>query len=159
MALIACPECGRQVSSSAVACPECAYPVASGTPPVGVPAVRRSKWRGRLLLAANVGARVLFGSILIGFGLEGTDDAAGAAVVGGLAIAASAIPVIVRAWYSRGTALAGAPRTESLEAMAQRQREQMAAFAQAQADRIADLEERIDFAERLLTKRREQLNP
>jgi uncharacterized membrane protein YvbJ len=28
MALIACPECGRQVSSAAPACPQCGYPVA-----------------------------------------------------------------------------------------------------------------------------------
>jgi uncharacterized membrane protein YvbJ len=27
MALIACPECGRQVSSAAPACPQCGYPV------------------------------------------------------------------------------------------------------------------------------------
>lgn len=31
MALIACPECGRQVSNQAVACPECGYPIASDT--------------------------------------------------------------------------------------------------------------------------------
>ena len=29
MALIACPECGREVSSSAPACPACGYPVAT----------------------------------------------------------------------------------------------------------------------------------
>lgn len=27
MALIACPECGREVSSAAMACPSCAYPL------------------------------------------------------------------------------------------------------------------------------------
>lgn len=29
MALIKCPECGKQVSSMANACPECGYPIAS----------------------------------------------------------------------------------------------------------------------------------
>ena len=29
MALIKCPECGRQVSDKAVACPDCGYPIAS----------------------------------------------------------------------------------------------------------------------------------
>ncbi len=31
MALIDCPECGREVSSSAAVCPVCAYPVSTGT--------------------------------------------------------------------------------------------------------------------------------
>lgn len=29
MAMIACPECSKEVSSAAVACPSCAYPVSS----------------------------------------------------------------------------------------------------------------------------------
>jgi len=32
MALISCPECGRQVSDKAVACPDCGYPIASNRP-------------------------------------------------------------------------------------------------------------------------------
>lgn len=31
MALIPCPDCGREVSSSADACPQCGYPIASST--------------------------------------------------------------------------------------------------------------------------------
>lgn len=31
MALVACPECGRQVSSAAIACPSCAYPLQTKT--------------------------------------------------------------------------------------------------------------------------------
>ena len=34
MALIYCPECGREISSSAEVCPGCAYPVKTGTPPI-----------------------------------------------------------------------------------------------------------------------------
>ncbi len=34
MALIDCPDCGREVSSSASVCPDCAYPIGSGSPPV-----------------------------------------------------------------------------------------------------------------------------
>ncbi|HKO22323.1 MAG TPA: TM2 domain-containing protein [Candidatus Eisenbacteria bacterium] len=30
MALIACPDCGKQVSSEAVSCPECARPIRAG---------------------------------------------------------------------------------------------------------------------------------
>lgn len=29
MALIKCPECGNEVSSSAVSCPKCGYPIAN----------------------------------------------------------------------------------------------------------------------------------
>ncbi len=32
MALIKCPECGRQVSDMAVACPDCGYPIAASNP-------------------------------------------------------------------------------------------------------------------------------
>jgi hypothetical protein len=39
MALITCPECNREVSSSATACPHCAYPIAArGSPPPSLPA-------------------------------------------------------------------------------------------------------------------------
>ena len=41
MALIECPECGREVSSSAAVCPECAYPVGAGTPAVPPRAMKR----------------------------------------------------------------------------------------------------------------------
>ena len=52
MALIACPECGREVSREATACPQCGYPVAerlaaAGTPTPSVGAlleVRPSWW-------------------------------------------------------------------------------------------------------------------
>lgn len=32
MALIKCPECGREVSSNAVSCPVCGYPIAANSP-------------------------------------------------------------------------------------------------------------------------------
>src|SRR5215470_9549063 len=52
MALINCPECGRQVSTAAKVCPACGYPVAENLPPSGTPPanellveVRPSWWR------------------------------------------------------------------------------------------------------------------
>ncbi|HVM62798.1 MAG TPA: PH domain-containing protein [Verrucomicrobiae bacterium] len=51
MALIDCPECGRQVSTAAAACPSCGYPVASqqpqapATPDKLLAEVRPSWWR------------------------------------------------------------------------------------------------------------------
>ena len=41
MALIYCPECGREISSSAEVCPGCAYPVKTGTPPIPPRAVAK----------------------------------------------------------------------------------------------------------------------
>ena len=38
MALIRCPECGREISSHAPACPHCGYPLQAGSPsPPGAP--------------------------------------------------------------------------------------------------------------------------
>lgn len=51
MALIDCPECGRQVSTAAAACPSCGYPVASQQPQPSIAhnellaEVRPSWWR------------------------------------------------------------------------------------------------------------------
>ncbi len=95
MALIECPECGREVSSSAAACPACAYPVATGSAAPDDTSQRRM-WRERAKLAAQVAARSLVGVMLIGFGVDGTpQDASTAAVIGGILVAASSIPV----WY------------------------------------------------------------
>lgn len=50
MALVACPECGRQVSREATACPQCGYPVAErlaaapSTPGGGVLLEVRPSW-------------------------------------------------------------------------------------------------------------------
>lgn len=158
MALIECPECRREVSSRAAACPTCAYPIAtrSAAPaPEGAP----PKWRRRLLLAVQVAARLIVGFVLFGIGVDEGSDAGAASAFGGLLIAGSSIPVLYRAWMGRPGTPDSSEVEERMAAMEQRHREQMAALAQMQADQIADLEERIDFTERLLTKQRDQPNP
>ena len=68
MALIECPECGRDVSSSAAACPSCAYPVGTGTPPVPPRAVGgppKSQW---WKTAASIVGRLALGGFLAGIG-------------------------------------------------------------------------------------------
>lgn len=43
MALIRCPECGRDISSQAPACPSCGYPLqAANAPPANPPDALRS---------------------------------------------------------------------------------------------------------------------
>jgi hypothetical protein len=100
--------------------------------------------------------------MLIGFGVDGTpEDASIAATIGGILVAVSSIPVWFRARSAKlGMGGTGTARLEERVAtMEQRHREQMAELVRMHADQSADLEERIDFAERLLTKRREQTNP
>ena len=172
MALIECPECGREVSSNALACPTCAYPVATGTPSEPVRAVAPRKMRNRAMLAVQIVPRLFVGAMLIGVGVDGSpEDAAIAATIGGILVAVSAIPVWIRA--RSGQLLSRAEREmialvgkgsagrleERVATMEERHREQMAELARMQADQIAELEERVDFAERLLTKQREQINP
>jgi hypothetical protein len=98
--------------------------------------------------------------MLIGVGASGgPEDAAVAAAIGGILVAASSIPV----WYRSRAGRLGKGSTAILEervaTMEQRHREQMAELLRIQADQVADLEERVDFAERLLTKQREQRKP
>ena len=160
MALIACPECGREVSNSAAACPSCAYPVATGIQARTAGTDTRSKWRERAKLAASIGARLLGGMILIGFGVDGNHQEAGtAAIIGGIIVAVSSIPTWYRARLGRSVRSDPDGLGDRLATMEDRHRQQMAELARMQADRVADLEERIDFTERLLTKQREQLNP
>ena len=172
MALIECPECGLEVSSNALACPTCAYPVATGTPSEPVRAVAPRKMRDRAMLAVQIGARLFVGVMLIVAGVEWTpEDASIAATIGGILVAGSAIPVWIRA--RSGQLLSRAEREmialvekgsaarieERVATMEERHREQMAELGRMQADQIAELEERVDFAERLLTQQREQIKP
>lgn len=157
MALIECPECGREVSSSALACAACAYPVATGTPSKPDRAVARRKRRDRAKLALQVLGRLTVGAIL--FGVGGFEEESTMAAIGGILIAGSAIPVWVRARSGQLGTGSGARLEERVATMEQRHREQMAELARMQADQVADLEERVDFAERLLTKQREQIDP
>ena len=144
MALIGCPECGREVSSNAATCPACAYPLVAPTPSVPPRAVSKSETHQWWKTALPLVGRVLFGIVLIGVGIEEEDSVA--AVVGGTAIAVSAIP----AWYRS--------KIDRLKA-ARRQQELLARLERAHAGQMAELEERVDFAERLLAKQRDQINP
>ncbi len=162
MALIECPECGREVSSSAAACPECAYPVRAGTPPVPPRAVKEPPKYERWKTAASILNRLTVGAFLAGIG--GGEEESVAAVIGGLIIGASAIPVFYRDKVERLRAgRSDTPRVDGIEdrmvELEHRQQEQMVQFEQTHTAQMTDLEERIDFAERLLTKQREQIGP
>ena len=151
MALIECPECGREVSSSAAACPECAYPVGAGTPAVPSRAVsgstKRSWWT-----AVSIVGRIAAGAILAAAGGD-ESEATIAAVIGGLIIGASAIPVFYRDRVERLRAGWADPApVDGLD-------DRMAEMEHRHVEQMVELEERVDFAERLLTKQREESGP
>jgi len=162
MALIDCPECGREVSSSAAACPACAYPLGTRTPPTPPRAVSqpaKSQW---WKLAVSLVGRVAAGAILAGIG--GGEEESVAAVIGGVMIAVSAIPTWYRFKIDRLRSGPGDAEWEDrwegrMAEFERRQQEQIDRLERVHTGQMADLEERIDFAERLLTKQREQIGP
>ncbi len=78
------------------------------------------------------------------------------ALIGGLLIAGSAIPV----WYRDRIERLRAGRAGSADtALVDGLEDRMVELEHRHLEQIADLEERIEFAERLLTKQREQIGP
>ena len=151
MALIECPECGREVSDSAAVCPECAYPVAAGTLPVPPRAVsgstRRPSW-----IAVSIIGRIAVGGIILFLTAAEQELGAGTVLVG-LLVAGSAIPTWFRHKMERlRPGWADTALVDGLE-------DRMVELEHRHLDQMTDLEERIEFAERLLTKQREQIGP
>lgn len=166
MALVLCPECRAEVSDRAAHCPRCGYPIGE---PAAVPAVRAPgakpprlrtfvspRFAGLWTLAVGVA-----GLILIASAAESGEDVG---VVGGFMMFATAIPLW---WKTRRAALAqaaaGNPELERrveerLQAAEEQVRRRLGELEDS-SRQIMDLEERIDFAERLLTKYRDDQAP
>ena len=148
MALIECPECGHEVSSSAAVCPECAYPVGTGTPSVPPQAVRGSTkpswWTAVPIIGRVAGGGMLF--------LLAEPGSLGIGIVG-LLIAASAIPT----WYHHRMERFKASLPD--RALVDGLEDRMAELEHRHSEQMTELGERIEFAERLLSKQREQIGP
>ncbi len=151
MALIECPECGREVSDSAAVCPECAYPVGAGTPSVPPRAVSDSTKRPSWTTLSIIG-RVAVGGIILFLTAVEQELGAGTGLVG-LLVAGSAIPT----WFRHKMERVRAGRADT--ALVDRLEDQMVELEHRHLEQMTDLEERIEFAERLLTKQREQIGP
>jgi endogenous inhibitor of DNA gyrase (YacG/DUF329 family) len=82
MALIKCPDCGKDVSTEAAACPHCGRPIKLGTPAVAPPSPSTYKWTpGRLgCAAAAIIALLFFLFELMGGSSESTNPTATTAV-------------------------------------------------------------------------------
>ncbi len=163
MALVECPECGTPVSTSAAACPSCAFPIRAplNAVPAPTPGSRAPTVAPATAVALDtvkgVAARLVMGAFLI---LTAIPFEAVPAVVGGVVIAGSSF-FLWRKAKKAATAepeggLAAARVQEFLVEAEDRQLRALADFEEQSAQRLADLEERIDFHERLLIKSRQQ---
>jgi len=162
MALVECPECGREVSSSAAACPDCAFPLHTAT---SIASGRSTEERSELVwwrTGVSVVSRVALGALLMLAAAE-IDTAEWGTFIGGLIISASAIPAFVRghkaSLRAKGSGPTAALMEDRLTAIDQDYRERIGQVEQIHAAQLSDLEERLEFAERLLTKQRGQITP
>ena len=162
MSLIECPECGREVSSSAAACPSCAYPAGTVTPSVAPRDVSNPPDHGWWTTALSILGRIAVGTVIGVVG--GVEEGSVAAIIGGVLIGTSAIPTWYWAKIERLKSGRGVTELEDrfegrMAEFAHSQQEQMDRLEQMHAGQMTELEERLDFAERLLTKQREQIGP
>ena len=166
MALINCPECGASVSSSAVACPSCAFPLdaPAGTPLVREPTplgVRRPEPMGAAAVALNT-VKGIAGRLVLGgwFLISGIAFEAPPVIIGALIVVGSCIPLWLKAKkVARGEGSdTGAIEHRIRAYVTDSEDRHLRAVEDLEAEharRLADLEERIDFTERMMIKRRE----
>lgn len=102
MALVNCPECGREVSDQAMACPHCGYPIRGG---YGYEYRSERQLFGLPLVHIVSGNRVdpVTGRLRVAKGII----AVGPIAIGGLAIGGSAIGIVSLGGASLGLIAAG----------------------------------------------------
>ena len=157
MALIECPDCGTDVSSKAPTCPRCAYPVSKKL--AGHDSTIRSQYGG-LEVAKQLLGRVILGGVVFASGVA---YEAPPVLLSSLVIFGSCVPVWLRArraailGYTGSAAVLEGRFKELLADMEYRQVQQLDEVAEQSSRQIAELEERLDFTERLLAKQADQV--
>ena len=159
MALIDCPECGTPASTEATFCPQCGFPIrkvkeTQPSTPAGLPAVAFSM----LEITRSIVGRILIGAAMVWTGAE-FDAPPG--VMLGLVAWGSVVPLYLKARKAhRLGPLAGHRDLEEAVrkqlTAARDETERQLATVEQNAGRIAELEERVDFMERLLARERER---
>jgi hypothetical protein len=161
MALIDCPECGTATSTEATFCPQCGFPVkrlggrttkgASGVPQIPYTVLDATR---------SIVARVLFGGLVFASGI-GLD--APPVIMLALVSWGSAIPLYLKARrahrygsYGRDGAQLDESVLQQLTEVRDETRRELAGIDD-NANRIAELEERLEFMERLLARQRDQV--
>jgi hypothetical protein len=159
MALIDCLECGTQASTEATFCPNCGFPIskvreAKPPAPVGFPAVTLSM----LDVTRSIVVRLLLGAFMVWTGVE--FDAPPAIA---LAMVPWASVVVLYLKARKAHKLGPLAGHRELEEAVRKQltaardeTERQLASAEQNTGRIAELEERIDFMERLVARQRER---
>lgn len=160
MSFIDCPECGLEVSSQATFCPRCGFPVKKAGSRQG-----RSASRGMaevpltsLDVTRSLIGRLVFGGLVLasGIGFEAEPVIMLAFVAWG-----SGIPLYLKARKAArlGAGLAAAALDPDLAHQlleAKSLAAQQISEIERNAGQIADLEERVEFMERLLARQREE---
>ena len=150
MALIECPECGWEVSDTAAACPKCAYRLGGALSVSRSEATSLSTERSWWPAASIIG-RIGVGAFLMFLARVEQEFGAGVGLLG-LVVAGSAVP----AWFRHKMERL---RVGADPALVDRLEDRIAELEHLHLEQMTDLEERIEFAERLLTKQREQIGP
>jgi len=152
MTLIACPECGAGVSSSAQTCPACAFPInRAGAVESSGGQSAASMWD----LAKSIFARVILGGVLFASGAAWD---APPVVLSSLVVFGSCVPLWIRARRAARLPAGGGStrllevRLEEYVADAQERELRLADLAEENSRRISRMEERLDFAERLVPR-------
>jgi len=164
MALVECPECGGGVSSSADACPSCAFPIHAplSSMPAREPAGAPMRGPTAATVVAldtvkGVAARLVLGAFLV---LTAIPFESPPALIGGLLVAGSSFFLWRKAKKAATMDLDGGQSAEQMQEFLleaeDRQLRAIADFEEQAGQRLTDLEERIDFHERLLIKSRQQ---
>jgi hypothetical protein len=159
MALAECPECGTVASTEATFCPQCGFPINKAAQPAP------SGPRGLPFIALSMLdlTKSIVGRILVGAGMMATGVAFDAppGVLLALVVWGSAVPLYLKARKAhRLGPLAGQRALEEAVtkqlAAARDETQRQLATVDHNTSRIAELEERIDFMERLLARERER---
>ena len=160
MALMDCPECRSEISEHAPACPRCAYPI-GGKVPSPLRSTTAPRWgsTSALDVTKQIIGRLALGGMFLASGIAWE---APPVIIGALIVAGSTIPIWFKAKRAerlgtgRGDARRIEVRVEQLLRDAEDRTSHQTAEIEENARQIAELEERLDFTERLLTRQREE---
>jgi len=163
MALIDCPECALEVSAQATFCPRCGFPIAKE-------ARRHANRHGHgawglaqaPLTSLDVTKSIVGRLVLAGlFFASGVGFEAPPTILLSLVLAGSSVPLYLKARRAERLGAGGAVDPAVIEETVERRllEAEDRTFGQLaevdrNAGRIADLEERLEFMERLLAKQR-----